>query len=78
MDEEDSDIDDEEEEEVKLTKQNYPTDWSGNPIPFWLYKVPTLALYFFYFSLFFFLFSTFSYFTDEHISRSFRAQSSSF
>ena len=48
--EEESDVDDEEEEEVKLSKQNYPTDWAGNPIPYWLYKVFSFYYILFYIS----------------------------
>lgn len=32
------------EEEVRMTKENYPTGWDGNPIPFWLYKLHGLGL----------------------------------
>lgn len=39
--EEDSELssDSSDEEEVRMTKENYPVGWDGNPIPFWLYKV---------------------------------------
>eukprot|EP01129_Flabellula_baltica_P010473 TRINITY_DN4431_c0_g1_i2.p2 TRINITY_DN4431_c0_g1~~TRINITY_DN4431_c0_g1_i2.p2 ORF type:complete len:186 (-),score=57.92 TRINITY_DN4431_c0_g1_i2:37-594(-) len=31
------------EEEVRMTKANYPIGWDGNPIPFWLYKLHDLG-----------------------------------
>jgi len=33
----------EEEEEVRMTKENYPIGWDGNPIPYWLYKLHGLG-----------------------------------
>jgi len=38
--------DSEDEEEVRMTKENYPVGWDGNPIPYWLYKLHGLALEF--------------------------------
>eukprot|EP01121_Diplochlamys_sp_Union-15-3_P021040 TRINITY_DN8401_c0_g1_i1.p1 TRINITY_DN8401_c0_g1~~TRINITY_DN8401_c0_g1_i1.p1 ORF type:complete len:477 (-),score=93.97 TRINITY_DN8401_c0_g1_i1:58-1434(-) len=32
-----------EEEEVRMTKENYPIGWDGNPIPYWLYKLHGLG-----------------------------------
>uniref|UniRef100_A0A6B2L385 Matrin-type domain-containing protein n=1 Tax=Arcella intermedia TaxID=1963864 RepID=A0A6B2L385_9EUKA len=44
--EEDSDVSssDDDEEEVRMTKENYPVGWDGNPIPFWLYKLHGLGI----------------------------------
>jgi len=35
--------DEEEEDEIRLTKQNYPVGWDGNPIPYWLYRLHGLG-----------------------------------
>jgi len=32
------------EEEIRMTKENYPVGWDGNPIPYWLYKLHGLGL----------------------------------
>jgi splicing factor 3A subunit 3 len=34
------------EEEVRMTKANYPIGWDGNPIPYWLYKLHGLGVEF--------------------------------
>lgn len=43
---EDSDVESssESEEEVRMTKENYPVGWDGNPIPYWLYKLHGLGI----------------------------------
>jgi len=46
--EENQDVDesssDTSEEEVRMTKVNYPVGWDGNPIPYWLYKLHGLGI----------------------------------
>jgi len=34
----------EEEPEIKMTIDNYPTGWDGKPIPYWLYKLHGLGV----------------------------------
>jgi len=35
---------DEDEVEIKTTKENYPVGWDGKPIPYWLYKLHGLGV----------------------------------
>jgi len=46
LDEEDVDESSSEtsEEEVRMTKLNYPVGWDGNPIPYWLYNLHGLGI----------------------------------
>lgn len=37
-------VGDEEEVEIRTTKENYPVGWDGKPIPYWLYKLHGLGV----------------------------------
>jgi len=37
-------VGDEEESEIRTTKENYPVGWDGKPIPYWLYKLHGLGV----------------------------------